>query len=226
MPSPERHPPEPPQRTGPFAPATSAAADRLRRATMELVVDRGQEGVTIEMALARARASAADLHPPLADLPDLCTRIYIANVEEFDRIVFGAVERSSGWPERLRASAYAALRYVAARPTEARFNFIHALSAGDAAAAYRDRYVRRIVELIDEGRAVAPDPAAIGPRTAEATFGSIYEFLSKRIGEGEDVADLEHFAPELMCLAVRPYLGHEAAMAELRIPPPPPEEER
>jgi hypothetical protein len=36
--------------------------------------------------------------------------------------------------------------------SEAHFNFIEMLEGGEEAQAYRDRYVQRIVDLIDEGR--------------------------------------------------------------------------
>lgn len=55
--------------------------------------------------------------------------------------------------------------------------------------------------------------------TAEGVIGSIGEMLTKRLQRpGFDPYDL---VPELMALAVRPYLGEEAAARELEIPPPP-----
>src|SRR5262245_28133168 len=95
-----------------------------------------------------------------SDVPDCCVQVYVANIAEFDRIVFGAVDAVEGWPDRLRASAYAATRYIRDRPLEARFNFVEMLEGGEEAQVYRDRYVRRIVDLIDEGRAHLPDPDA------------------------------------------------------------------
>jgi hypothetical protein len=148
-------------------------------------------------------------------------QIYVANIDEFDRIVFGAVECTDGWPDRLRVSAYATARYLRTRSLEARFNFVEMLEAGDEAQVYRDRYVRRIVALIDEGRSHHPEPDSLGDDVALAAFGSIYEFLVRQFQSFDDIAQIERHVPGLMYLAVRPYLGHEAARAELTIPPPP-----
>ncbi len=218
--------PEPDHRRGPFAPAASPAAARLRRATMELVLEGGFEQLTVAAALERADADPDALDPPAADPRDLCTRIYLANIAEFDHVVFAALPPPGAWRPRLRAAAYAAADYVAERPTETRFDMVQMLAAGPLAAAHRDRYVRRIVDLIDEGRSEAADPHSLSRSTAEGILGAIYDFLFKQLRAGAGAVSARDFVPELMCIAVRPYLGHEAAMAELRIPPPPPAEER
>jgi hypothetical protein len=97
---------------------------------------------------------------------------------------------------------------------------VQMLAASDLAMAERDRYVGRIVDLIDEGRYELEDPEIVGRSVAEATFGSIYLALTRQLRDGGAVV-AEEVVPELMCLAVRPYLGPEVAQEELTIPPPP-----
>jgi AcrR family transcriptional regulator len=206
---------------GPFAPANSAELARIRAALIELALENGIPKLTPEMVSERAGVDHALFESQFADVRDCSTRVYVANIAEFDRIVFDAVERAEGWPGRLRASAYAATRYIRDRPLEARFNFVEMLEGGEEAQVYRDRYVLRIVDLIDEGRAHLPDPDSHGKELAQATFGSIYEFLSRKFQQGEDGTTMERYVPELMFIAVQPYLGIEAAQEELSIPPPP-----
>jgi hypothetical protein len=93
------------------------------------------------------------------------------------------------------------------------------LWAGELTKAHRDSFYRHFSALVDGGRAVAPDPASIPPFTAEATIGSINEMLGRRVQRG-DVVDPRAFIPELMYLAVLPYLGEEAARRELTMPAP------
>jgi hypothetical protein len=99
------------------------------------------------------------------------------------------------------------------------------LEAGEEAQVYRDRYVRRIVGLIDEGRAHHPEPDSLGDDVPLAAFGAIYEFLVRQFRSFDEIDRIERHVPGLMYLAVRPYLGHEAASDELSIPPPPEEED-
>lgn len=207
-------------RLGPFAAASSPARARLRQATMELVVEHGYEGVTLEMALARAGDGSADLGRDFADIRDLCIQIYLANIGEFDRLVFAAADRHREWRERLRAAAYTAAAYVRDRPLETRFDMIQMLQAGPTAQALRDRYVERIVDLIDEGRGELDDPDSVSRGVAEGVLGAIYGYVVKELQAGRGTRSATEMVPQLMYIAVRPYLGHEVAHEELSIPPP------
>ncbi len=209
----------PPHRFGPFAPSVSPARARLRVGIIELALEHGLDGVGSAALCRRADFEPAAFDREFGSVRECALQVYIANIAEFDRIVFGAVEASGGWPLRLRVSAYAALRYVAVRPLEARFNFIAMLEAGEVAQAYRDRYVGRIVDLIDEGRGVGVSEAS-GREVAEAVFGAVYEFLARKVNAEADLASIDRYVPELMYVAVRPYLGEAVARRELRIPPP------
>ena len=128
------------------------------------------------------------------------------------------------WRDRLRAAAYAAARYIDARPIQTRFDMIQMLGVGDMAQAYRDRYLGRIVNLIDEGREELPDPDSMSRDVAIGVFGSIYQFLLKELHDRRAPVTAESFVPQLMYIAVRPYFGHDAALEELRVEPPPPAE--
>lgn len=212
---------EPEHRFGPFMPGSHPERARIRRALIDAAVRSGLRAVTVEQLCAAAGVERAAFERDFASVADCAIQVYLANIDEFDRVVFGAVERAEGWPERLRAAAWAAARYIRDRPRESRFDFVEMLEAGEAAQVHRDRYVRRIVALIDEGRPLAPDPDALAPGIAEAALGSIYEVAVKSAGEGAGFARVEDFVPELMYVAVRPYLGHEAALRELEVPVPP-----
>jgi AcrR family transcriptional regulator len=207
-------------RAGPFSAAGSPARARLRDAAMELVVERGYEGVTLEMVLERAGVNGAGGSHDFADLRDLCTQIYLANIGEFDRLVFAAADRHREWRERLRAAAYTAAAYVRDRPLETRFDMIQMLQAGPTAQALRDRYVARIVDLIDEGRGELDDPDSVSRSVAEGVLGAIYGYVVKELQAGRGTDEATEMVPELMYIAVRPYVGHEAAREELTIPQP------
>jgi hypothetical protein len=79
----------------------------------------------------------------------------------------------------------------------------------------------RIVDLIDAGRVESDDPDSVPRDIATGAFGSVYEFLVKQFHDGADISRLERYVPDLMYLAVSPYVGHDRAREELLIPPPP-----
>jgi AcrR family transcriptional regulator len=212
---------EPQHVQGPFSPASSAEHARLREAAMQLIVERGWAATDLGQVLERAGIDHSAFEREFTDLKDCCFQIYIAGIAEFDRIVFAAVDAAEGWPDRLRAAAYAAVRYVQARPLESRFNFIEMLEGGERAQVYRDRYVNRIVDLIDEGRACLEDPDSLSREVAVSVFGSIYLFIQGRMNAGADLAEVDGLVPDMMFMAVLPYVGAERAEAERTIPPPP-----
>lgn len=212
---------EPAHRFGPFAPRLAPERARVREALIALAAERGLQGASVAVVCERAGVEPAAFARDFAGLDDCAMQVYLANIAEFDRIVFAPAARPGPWRERLRRLAYATARYVRDRPLETRFDMVTMLSGGELAQAHRDRYVKRFVELIDEGRQELADPAASSPATAEAAFGSIYELLAKELQGGGGTDAAERIVPQLMYIAVRPYLGHEAALAELSIPPPP-----
>jgi AcrR family transcriptional regulator len=212
---------EPDHRRGPFAPLHSPERARLRRATIDLVVERGLGEVEVDAICRRAGVEPAGVESEFDGIADLTLRIYLANIAEFDRTVFAAADPADPWRGRLRTTAYAASRYVRDRPRSTRFDMIAMLGGGDLVQAHRDRYVRRIIDLIDEGRQEAADPQQLSPALAEAIFGSIYQLLARELVGAGRGSDPEQVVPQLMYLAVRLYLGDEAAREELTIPAPP-----
>jgi AcrR family transcriptional regulator len=187
---------------------------------MQLVVEKGFDATSVDAVLARAEVGHADFDRRFSDLRDCCMQIYLANMDDFNAVVFGAASGDGRWQDRLRAAAYAAARYIQGRPVQTRFDMIQMLEVGELAQAYRDRTLGRIVDLIDEGRQELDDPDSMSRDVAVGIFGSIYQLLLKEVRGQRDPAPVETFVPQLMYIAVRPYLGHDVACEELRLPAP------
>lgn len=119
----------------------------------------------------------------------------------------------------MRAAAYAEARWILENPKWVRFGFVEMLWAGEMTRAVRERTIRRYIEMVDAGREVTENPKAIPALTAEGMIGSITEMLMKKLQRDRPPNPYD-FVPELMYLAVRPYLGEEAAQRELTMPRP------
>jgi AcrR family transcriptional regulator len=197
------------------------AQDRLAAATAELMAARGYEGLTIAAIVDRAGIDRAEFDRRFDDLQDCVLKTYWYFTEEFNARISAAYEAHEGWRDGFRAAAYAAARYIRDNPDVVRFGTVEMFGAGLMAQAYRQSHLQQMVDLIDAGRQELDDPDSVGRGVAEATFGSIYEFIVKEIQSGRGTGHAEAFVPDLMYIAVRPYLGHERAREELSIPPPP-----
>lgn len=117
------------------------------------------------------------------------------------------------WPDRLRAVACGIVEGLLNYPDRAGFA-IEVLATGDAARARRDMTMRVIASLIDAGRNEMEDPESVPHTTAEALAGAAYGQVYSRVVRGCP-EELPELVPQLMSAAVMPYLGIDAALAEL-----------
>jgi AcrR family transcriptional regulator len=202
-------------------PKTSEAeATRLRDALLDLCVERGYKKLKLQTLLERAEVDAQAFHSQYVDL-DACFAAVLAEIyEEFFARASEAVAGQVGWRDRMRATAYALLRFLRADERVARLAAVEVSHAGKGAQRLFQQTFSRLVELIDEGSSEAEGPESPGLATAIGVGGVVFARVQEAVSKGElDLGEDE--IPELMYAAVFPYLGAEAAEEELHIPPPP-----
>jgi AcrR family transcriptional regulator len=195
--------------------------ERIREALLDLVYAQGTEATSVEMVIERAGIERAEFEALFDGKDDLYLRFFDEISSAFERDLFAAFEAEGKWRDGLRAAAYFAARYFRDNPRETAFGSLRMFAAGEMAQAYRERQLHRMVELIDRGREELDDPDSMSPHVAEGVFGSIYELLLANLQSGKGTEAALDFVPDLMYVAVRPYLGHRAALEELGIPAPP-----
>lgn len=196
------------------------ARERIREVMLDLFVANGVEATSVEMVIERAGVSRAEFDCLFDGKDDLYLQVFYEISGAFERDLFAAYDAHDNWRDGLRASAYFAARFFRDRPRETAFGTVHMFAAGEVAQAHRERQLHRMVELIDRGRQELDDPGSMSRGVAESTFGAIYERLLAKLRAGEGTGAALDFVPDLMYVAVRPYLGHRAALEELSIPPP------
>jgi AcrR family transcriptional regulator len=182
-------------------------------ALIEIAAERGYGETTIESILERAGLDRPAFDRHFRGKYDCFLSAWQDLNEECLRTMVRAYESREEWPDRLRAVAYQVIEGLSHDPSRASFG-VEVLAAGDAARARRDMTMRVIASLIDAGRQEMDDPEAVPHTTAEALAGSAYGQIYSRVVRG-DVDELPALVPQLMSAAVMPYLGIEAAMAEL-----------
>jgi AcrR family transcriptional regulator len=188
-------------------------------AMLDLAFEHGYDGVTVEEIAARAGGDTDDFARHFPSKQDCAVAILEEIAENNLRAVRGAFDREERWPDSLRAAAYAHVRWILENPKKMHFGLLETLWAGEMTSALRDNLFRSYTEMIDAGRAVAPDPDAIPAYTAEGAVGSITQVVVRNMGKPGG-GDLASQVPEMMYLAVRPYLGEKVARRELTLPPP------
>jgi len=186
---------------------------RIVAAVIEVAAGRGYGETTIELVLERAGLDRPAFDRHFRGKYDCFLSAWQDLNEECLETMVRAYESREEWPDRLRAVAYEVIEGLRHDPSRASFG-VEVLAAGDAARARRDMTMRAAASLIDAGRQEMEDPEAVPHTTAEALAGSAYGQIYSRVVRG-DVDQLPELVPQLMSAAVMPYLGIEAAMAEL-----------
>lgn len=192
----------------------------LSAAVVAVVAERGFSAATVEEIAARAGLARDDFLRLFDDKTDAVVRVFDAYVEDFKGKVLSAYEGGATWPDGLRNAAYATMRWMIEHPEGTRFGMVSALEAGERARLVREQVFIWCAGLIEDGRKVAPDPAAVPEGAALMAIGAIVELLTRQL-QGTIDADPVETVPKMMYGAIRPYLGEEIARRELDIRPPP-----
>ena len=108
------------------------------------------------------------------------------------------------------------LDLLAAEPAYATMCIVEVLVAGPVAIERRNAVMRQFAALIEHAAAEELRPSERPPDlTPETVVGGVHEVVYARILRGE-TAELPALLPDLVFSVLLPYLGHEAATAELR----------
>lgn len=126
----------------------------------------------------------------------------------------------AGWANQLRAVAYELRDFLVEDPARARAMTIEAPHGNAETRRIREGGIEALTALIDLGRNEVDEPDSVPRSAAQIAAGVIYSRIHVEVERG--IAGLDdEMVRELMYTAVMPYLGIEAALAELGRPAPP-----
>ena len=194
---------------------------RLREALLDLCGERSYKKLKLKQLLERAEMDEETFERHYADL-DACFAAVLGEIyDDFFARAQEAVAGQSGWRDRMRATAYALLRYLRSDERMAKLAAVEVQYAGKDSQRLFQETFNRLVGLIDEGSSEAGGPESPGLATAIGVGGVVFARVQEGVVNGELEEFGEEEVPQLMYAAVFPYVGAEAAEEELRIPPPP-----
>ncbi|HET6997284.1 MAG TPA: TetR/AcrR family transcriptional regulator [Solirubrobacterales bacterium] len=208
--------------SGKVEPGAAIAEDpvrgRITTAMVELVAEQGLEPTTIAMVCERAAVGRGAFDHSFTGKEDCFLKAHGEVALEFCQRVRAAYDGPSGWHDRIWASGWAAMRFFQEDPQRARFLVVAVNGAGSRAQERRDQLLRGLTDMIDAGRAELAQPQLVSRSTAEMVTGAIYGTVMAKIRDGA-IERKEDFLPELVYMAMMPYLGARAAEDELLVHP-------
>lgn len=192
---------------------------RIRRALVDLCYERGLAETTLPDLLERAGVDEQTFHSHFTDLEDCFFQVYSGELERFRREVAAARAGWVTWRDRLRATAYALYRFLAADDRIRWLTAVEVRTASERSQLLIGEEVEALIDLIDEGRPER-SPQGVTRATAESIGGGIFSQIWIAAARKGPMPPEAEIVPPLMSMAVLPYLGEEAAEEELTIPPP------
>ena len=192
------------------------ARARIAAAMIDLAGSHGYAQTSIEMICEQARARRFHFDRCFAGKEDCFLCVHDEVAAEFCERVLAAYEGASSWHDRVWAAGWAAMRFFQDDPIRARFLVVEVNGNGTGAQERRDRALQHLADILDGGRDELEHPERVSRCTAEIVAGAIYGTLLSRIEAG-CLERGDDFLPELVYMAVMPYLGSRAAEDELLV---------
>jgi AcrR family transcriptional regulator len=187
-------------------------------ALIETAACEGYAHTCVERVLSAANLPEADFYAYFESLEDGFIQASDQLIDELELVVLGQMSVDAPWPERIRRGLRAMLWVIAEHPDRARFAMIECLGAAGQAAAERLRSAETMFAVIvEQGREYAASIEGcsvehLSELTAEGIVGGIVAIVHRRVHE-ENTEELLALLPDLLYLALMPYLGHERALA-------------
>ncbi len=163
-----------------------------------------------------------DFHEEFASVEDCLLAAVDRGQALVTQALVDALKGERHWLTRVRLTLFAILRFLDSEPGWARLLVVETPAAGLTTVEHRDRGLARLAELLERGspRASSSDRVTLQRGlTGELVIGGVFAVLHARMLKRVGVPLIE-LAPSLMSLIVLPYLGPEAASAELTRRPP------
>jgi hypothetical protein len=114
------------------------------------------------------------------------------------------------WPRAVAAGLHALIDYVTSEPAHAHLSLVDTFAASPDAIEIRDRALHSFSAYLSPGYGLAPKGLNVPAIAAEAVTGGIWQILHDYIDNGR-IAELPEIAPQVVYLALVPFLGSEAA---------------
>jgi AcrR family transcriptional regulator len=194
--------------------------ERIMDAVADIVAEQGYPALTVAAIARRANVSHKTFYE---HFPGKC-EAFLATGRTggewgFQAAVEAYAVHAGDWPRAVAAGLRAYLRFLAVEPGHARLGFVDIFTAGPEALELRDEIVAAFVAYLRPGWELSGVRRA-PPIAAEAIGGAIWELLQEHI-QREPVARLPLLAPQVVYIALTPFLGPHAA-ARLAVGEPAP----
>ncbi len=181
--------------------------ERLLLATAQLMAERGCTGTTIERIAKEARVSSITFYDHFASKEEALVAAFERAVEEGRERLAAEVPSDLPWPEQIREGLRVLLETIAAKPGWGRVCLVETQRGGPGLLAHYEAALDSAVPKLREGREFAADAEDLPETLEETIVAGIAWLLRERLEVDGEGIEVEEILPELLDVALRPYLG-------------------
>lgn len=186
-------------------------------AIAETISAHGYSGVTVDRILDRSGVSRESFEALFASKDEALEETLAAAFERLLGVLKRACSAQSEWPMKVKVAIGAALDYAAADPAGAALLELRPLIADPRVARHATDARDQLALMLADGRRYTERGAELPALTEQAIVAGLMGVVSSRIGEAERLPAL---APQLVQIALLPYLGAVDAARVATRPPP------
>jgi AcrR family transcriptional regulator len=197
--------------------AARTQRERVLEAMVQVAASRGYESASVAEVVARAGITEEEFELTYGSKSACFLEAYDALVDILVAQVAGAFEAAldEPWQDRVIAGLRAMVELLAARAEIARMAIVEVTAIGEDARIRYRAALERFVPFLEEGREVSPRGEDLPEETARFAIASATAMIFSEIRAGRG-AELQQILPDLVFAVTMPYLGVEAAEAEMR----------
>jgi AcrR family transcriptional regulator len=183
---------------------------------VRVAAEKGYAAATITEVVETAGVSSATFYELFDDKESCFLEAFGAVNDVVVAHVSAAYLAADGepWPQRITAALRAMVELLSAEADIARLTMVEGTAAGDSARRIYGKALARFAPFLEEGREYAGQND-LPADTARFAIGAATSMIFDEIRAGRG-ADLERILPDLVFAVLMPYLGPEAAEAEMR----------
>lgn len=184
--------------------------ERILDAVERLVAAHGFAGTSIEAIVKEAGVSSVTFYEFFEGKEECFVAAFERAVEDGEEGLARAAAGDPaaggfGWSEQLATGLRALTGQIVERPERARLVLVEAQTGGSQLSRGFEATLDRLAAKLREGRALPTAPADLPATHEEATAGSLAWLLREKLETG-DPEGLEKLYPELIDIALAPYL--------------------
>ncbi|HEU4905600.1 MAG TPA: TetR/AcrR family transcriptional regulator [Solirubrobacterales bacterium] len=190
----------------------SPQRERIVDAAEQLIAENGVAGTSIEALVKAAGVSSITFYELFEGKEECFVAAFERAVEEGAGEIARAAEGDPAaagfsWSEEVATGLRKLTGLIAARPERARLVLVEAQAGGPELSRRFEALLDRVAAKLRQGRSLSTAPVDLPVTHEEATAGSLAWLLREKLEVG-DSEGLQELYPELIDIALAPYLGN------------------